>query len=90
MNQKLITLKSFLKLKVHREIISKVSKDLKIPLYTVDKVVSLTFKQIKSLLVKEHNIMIRGYIKFVTSKRKYFQKPNKLRLKQIIKLPTKQ
>ena len=33
--------------------------------------------------------MLRGYMKFVTSKRKYFKKPDKLTIKQIIKLPTK-
>jgi nucleoid DNA-binding protein len=80
---------SILLLKTHKDIIKKVSKDLELPEYIVNNIVSLTFKQIKSLLVKESNIMLRGYIKFVTSKRKYFKKPDKLTIKQIIKLPTK-
>lgn len=72
-----------------KDICSKVAQDLNIPKKVVDKTISITFNQIKSLIIKKENILIRGFFKFVTSKRKTYKKPDKLKVEQIIKLPTK-
>ena len=72
-----------------KDICSKVAQDLNIPKKVVDKTISATFNQIKSLIIKKENILIRGFFKFVTSKRKTYKKPDKLKVEQIIKLPTK-
>lgn len=73
----------------YKQIIRKVSEQTNVPIYAVESIVSKTFKSIKDLLTKENNIMLRGYFKFVTSKRKHYKKPDKLKVEQIIKLPTK-
>ena len=75
---------------MNKDVSKKVAKDLNIPIKVVDKVISSTFNQIKSLITKKENILIRGFLKFVTSKRKTYKKPDKLKVEQIIKLPTKQ
>ena len=72
-----------------QKIIRKVSEQTNVPIYAVENIVNKTFKSIKDLLAKENNIMLRGYFKFVTSKRKHYKKPNKLKVEQIIKLPNK-
>tara|TARA_R110002012_G_scaffold154601_1_gene315370 strand:- start:1228 stop:1455 length:228 start_codon:yes stop_codon:yes gene_type:complete len=74
---------------MNKDVSKKVAKDLNIPIKVVDKVISSTFNQIKSLITKKENILIRGFLKFVTSKRKTYKKPDKLKVEQIIKLPTK-
>ena len=73
----------------YKQIIRKVSEQTNVPIYAVESIVNKTFKSIKELLAKENNIMLRGYFKFVTSKRKHYKKPDKLKVEQIIKLPTK-
>lgn len=73
----------------YKQIIRKVSKQTNVPIYAVENIVNKTFKSIKDLLAKENNIMLRGYFKFVTSKRKHYKKPDKLKVEQIIKLPNK-
>tara|TARA_R100000231_G_scaffold134203_2_gene107568 strand:+ start:222 stop:452 length:231 start_codon:yes stop_codon:yes gene_type:complete len=73
----------------YKQIIRKVSKQTNVPIYAVEDIVNKTFKSIKDLLAKENNIMLRGYFKFVTSKRKHYKKPDKLKVEQIIKLPNK-
>lgn len=73
----------------YKQIIKTVSEQTNVPIYAVEKIVNKTFKSIKSLLIKDTNIMLRGYFKFVTSKRKYYKKPDKLKVEQIIKLPNK-
>ena len=72
-----------------KEITKKVSDETKIPLYKINKVVSLTFNEIDNLIKKKENILLRGFMKFVTSKREHYKKPEKLKVEQIIKLPTK-
>jgi len=72
-----------------KEIYRKVAKDLNIPIAVVEKTVTSTFTHIKSLITKKQNILLRGFFKFVTSKRKTYRKPDKLKVEQIIKLPTK-
>jgi nucleoid DNA-binding protein len=74
---------------IDKEICKKVAKDLNIPVVVVEKTISSTFNQIKSLIIKKQNILLRGFFKFVTSKRKTYKKPDKLKIEQIIKLPTK-
>ena len=73
----------------YKQIIRKVSKQTNVPIYAVENIVNKTFKSIKDLLAKENNIMLRGYFKFVTSKRIHYKKPDKLKVEQIIKLPNK-
>ena len=73
----------------YKQIIRKVSQQTNVPIYAVENIVNKTFKSIKDLLAKENNIMLRGYFKFVTSKRKHYKKPDKLKVEQIIKLPNK-
>jgi len=73
----------------YKQIIRKVSEQTNVPIYAVESIINKTFKSIKELLTKENNIMLRGYFKFVTSKRKHYKKPDKLKVEQIIKLPTK-
>jgi|TARA_R100001086_G_C11740459_1_gene232318 nucleoid DNA-binding protein len=73
----------------HKKIVRRISEKLNIPIHIVDKVINSSFIKIKELLSKDSNIMLRGYFKFVTSKRKYYQKPDKLNVEQIIKLPNK-
>ena len=73
----------------YKQIIRKVSKQTNVPIYAVENIVNKTFKSIKDLLAKENNIMLRGYFKFVTSNRKHYKKPDKLKVEQIIKLPNK-
>lgn len=73
----------------YKQIIRKVSEQTGVPLYAVENIVNSSMKQIKLLLSEGNNIMLRGYFKFVTSKRKHYKKPDKLTIKDIIKLPTK-
>tara|TARA_R100000951_G_scaffold38958_2_gene32863 strand:+ start:2293 stop:2529 length:237 start_codon:yes stop_codon:yes gene_type:complete len=73
----------------YKQIIKTVSEQTNVPIYAVETIVNKTFSSIKSLLIKDTNIMLRGYFKFVTSKRKYYKKPDKLKVEQIIKLPNK-
>tara|TARA_R110000822_G_scaffold108795_10_gene238442 strand:+ start:1461 stop:1688 length:228 start_codon:yes stop_codon:yes gene_type:complete len=74
---------------MNKNVCKKVANDLNIPVAVVEKTISSTFRQIKLLLEKKQNILLRGFFKFVTSKRKTYRKPDKLRVEQIIKLPTK-
>ena len=73
----------------YKELCKRVSKNHNIPYYVVQKVVSSTYGCIDDLIKKKSNILLRGYMKFVTSKRKHYKKPNKLKIEQIIKLPNK-
>ena len=73
----------------YKQIIRKVSEQTGVPLYAVENIVNSSMKQIKLLLSEGNNIMLRGYFKFVTSKRKHYKKLDKLTIKDIIKLPTK-
>ena len=41
------------------------------------------------IIKKKNNILLRGFMKFVKSKREHYKKPEKLKIEQIIKLPTK-
>lgn len=72
-----------------KEISKAVSERTNIPAYKILKVVSLTFAEIQNLIGKKQNILLRGFMKFVTSKREHYKKPDKLKVEQIIKLPTK-
>tara|TARA_R110000796_G_scaffold239938_2_gene360782 strand:+ start:51 stop:290 length:240 start_codon:yes stop_codon:yes gene_type:complete len=72
-----------------KTIIHKVSNKTNVPLYKVHKVISLTFKEIDRLIRKKENILLRGFMKFVTSKRSDYKKPNKLSINQIVKFPNK-
>tara|TARA_R100001377_G_C3156173_1_gene98067 strand:- start:203 stop:433 length:231 start_codon:yes stop_codon:yes gene_type:complete len=72
-----------------KDVSKKVAKDLNISVAVVEKTLSATFNQIKLLITKKENILLRGFFKFVTSKRKTYKKPDKLKVEQIIKLPTK-
>tara|TARA_R110000787_G_C13328604_1_gene437155 strand:+ start:720 stop:953 length:234 start_codon:yes stop_codon:yes gene_type:complete len=72
-----------------KKISKAVSKRTNVPAYKIMKVVSLTFKEIQNLIGKKQNILLRGFMKFVTSKREHYKKPDKLQVEQIIKLPTK-
>ena len=73
----------------YKEICKKISKKNNIPYYVVNKVVSSTYDCIDDLIKKKNNILLRGFMKFVTSKREHYKKPEKLKVEQIIKLPTK-
>jgi nucleoid DNA-binding protein len=73
----------------YKEICKKVSEKNNTPYYVVNKVVSSTYGCIDELIKKKNNILLRGFMKFVTSKREHYKKPNKLKVEQIIKLPTK-
>ena len=74
---------------MNKQACRRVAKKLNLPIATVEKTINETFKHIKTLLLKKENILIRGFFKFVTSKRKTYKKPDKLKIEQIIKLPTK-
>lgn len=73
----------------YKEVSKRVSKKNNIPNHVVNKVVQSTFDCIDELIKKKNNILLRGFMKFVTSKREHYKKPDKLKVEQIIKLPTK-
>jgi nucleoid DNA-binding protein len=73
----------------YKEISKRVSKKNNIPYHVVNKVIQSTFDCINELIKKKNNILLRGFMKFVTSKREHYKKPDKLKVEQIIKLPTK-
>jgi|TARA_R110001592_G_scaffold101537_1_gene287297 nucleoid DNA-binding protein len=70
-------------------IIAKLAKDLKIPQGIIKEVISKTFSEIDAQISEERLVMIRGYIKFVCSKRKTKKRDDKLSIKDYLQLKTK-
>jgi len=70
-------------------IIAKLAKDLKIPQSIIKEVISETFSEIDAQISEERLVMIRGYIKFVCSKRKTKKREDKFSIKDYLQLKTK-
>jgi len=70
-------------------IIAKLAKDLKIPQGIIKEVISETFSEIDAQISEERLVMIRGYMKFVCSKRNTKKRDDKLSIQDYLQLKTK-
>jgi len=72
------------------EIIAEIAKELNISQRIIKQVINETFTEIDNQLSEDKLVMIRGYMKFVCSKRAGKKREDKLTVEDYLQLKTKE
>lgn len=72
------------------QIVAKLAKELNVSKSIIQQVINETFTEIDNQLSQDKLVMIRGYMKFVCSKRAGKRRENKLTIEDYLQLKTKE
>tara|TARA_R110002074_G_scaffold67631_1_gene159201 strand:- start:110 stop:346 length:237 start_codon:yes stop_codon:yes gene_type:complete len=76
-------------MKTTDDIVDRIVDKLPYSKKTIKLAISKTFESLEERFAKEEKVMLRGFMKFVCSSRETWKKPDKLNMKDYLKLKTK-